>query len=291
MFTPSINIEPFVTSSLGMGCKTFSPAQMVVLKLMAGEPLDDNAGKVRIPVDPLDPNGGSILFTEQGFLEYLQAQGRAHLNSSSKPAGVVLLAGRRSGKTSILSMKMFYDLSVVLDTNDFQKVMRRNPTARFTFTSDHGSYGIAGKHHEAMMKDTWLGSKRVPRNSTQTRFETGSDNKAIVSYSTNAPLRGYTNILGAYVDEAISSKNFSYGEYRSYVKKYPNCQFFVAASPNGQDKTAKAMFDDAKSSDDILGLSLHTWELNPIIPNSVYQEENSQRGNLLTYASEPSYWG
>ena len=96
-----------------------------ILKVYYGLPLDNNEKTLKIRSFPYDEEGMS--FSEMEYASFLMGQGRTNLVSADdvkKRIELVLVCGRRSGKTFIASIITAYEAYKLILKNDPQKYYR-----------------------------------------------------------------------------------------------------------------------------------------------------------------------
>jgi len=97
------------------------PVEKLVLKVYYGLPLDDQIRVIKIRSFPFDPEGK--LFTEVEYVTYLIQQQRTNLKNLTPKEVIelVLICGRRSGKTFIASVISAYEAYKIILKIDPQK--------------------------------------------------------------------------------------------------------------------------------------------------------------------------
>lgn len=297
MFKTCLNVEPFFNSPFGLDrTRKKAPVEGVSLmlhKLMAGELLDDIQPTIRVLLDPLSPKGGCVFYTEQGFLEFLQRDGRAFpCTPGVRPKGVVLLAGRRAGKTSLLRDKALYDAAMTLSASNFDTVVPGKRSADYLYSTFNSSLGgIVRKTLDAEAQNTWLGTKVSTLTNSSIYFEDRDTQNRVRVLIRTPQARGVRGgqYFGWYADEFAYQKNFGelFGTVMPGLMPSGN-QYVLVSSPNYSDPhVATNYFNYAKSHDDYLALAIHTWEMHPDLPQSVYVSANDHSGNLNEFLAYP----
>lgn len=123
---PFDNILEFVEGPFGL-YRTLLPVQRFILKLYYGIELD--ASERQIPIYDHFQERLRYNLSETDYLEYLYGEGRCNVsNQSSLPrSGLVLAAGRRTGKTTLAELITSYTV--------IQMLQMGNPHAAFGFNS------------------------------------------------------------------------------------------------------------------------------------------------------------
>lgn len=295
MFEPCLNVEPFFNTPFGLNRthqkSPVSGAALMVHKLMAGEVLDDTQPTIRLVMDPLSPRAGCIMFTEQGFLEYLQAEGRAFpCTPGVRPKGVVLLAGRRSGKTSLLSDKALYDLAMSLSAPNFHDILDPGSSADYLYLTPMS--GVIRRELDQKAQGTWLGNKTTTLTNSSLYYddrEAQKRSRILLRSTKSKGIRG-GQYFGCYADDYAHLPNFptrSDGIFRTLASHGSQYVFATSFTPNTKD-IAFNYFNYTRDKDDYLGIALNTWELNPNVPRSVYVNSMGYQGNLNEFMPFPN---
>jgi len=124
--TDVVDIITFVESPWGLNFRLY-PAQRFVLKAYYGVPLDDKNRIIEVP----DTINDKILFTftETEFLNFLYEEGMCNTNTvaGKKFTELILVVGRRGGKSSLASCISCYEL--------YKLVKRGDPSIYYDFPS------------------------------------------------------------------------------------------------------------------------------------------------------------
>lgn len=119
-FKPRIfNILEYIEQAWGLGMKLF-PAQRFIVKLYYGIPLEEREKTIHVP----DMFGTKTLFTftEAEYLRYLYNEGRCNIGvPDHERRELVLVLGRRSGKTSLSGIFASYEVYRLLNLFNPQK--------------------------------------------------------------------------------------------------------------------------------------------------------------------------
>ena len=288
MFKPTISLETFVHSPFGMDWRArgllLFPVQLVLFKLMTGEPLNEMEYHISIPSDPCDPKAGSKMFTEQGFHDYLVAEGRLH-PSQGIPKHTVLFGGRRLGKTTLLIQKALYDTTTALACANFKAVWP-DPNRVATFCMETSLPVEIGKLLNAEKDKLWLKSLETSTTNSSWYFKRANPDVREVRLQMAKNLhsgRGLS-VHALYTDEL-------YWRPHPYT---PNLQYpylersFVASSSMGSDED-RGLYLETKNDPDSLGICLHTWEVNPLISSDYYSKEK-KNSTLDAYQAHSNLW-
>jgi len=291
VFNRSLNVETFFTTPFGMnptnGAKVFG-VPLMVLKLMEGEPLDDVDPRIVVPVDPLDPKSGCICYTEQGFLDHLQAEDRAFPSAQGvRPKGIVVLTGRRAGKTALLQHKALYDMSMVMSASNYDAAVQ-GPGADFYFTSPNsGLDKLLKTNFDRLSSESWIGQYTSTMTNSSMYFEDRyrtRRSRIMFRGGANAVLntaRG-NSYQGWYADDLLFDKDPHLAFDATFSTLTNEGSQYVFAVTPWEDHPSRPLnyFNFTRNKDNYLGLALHTWEMNPAIPPAFYQNSMSSSGSL-----------
>lgn len=291
MFERTLNVAPFFNSPFGLNYTAkkypLSGATLMVHKLMEGEILDDTTTSISIYLDPLDPKSGCMSFTEQGFLEYLQNQGRAFpCDPGVRPKGVVIFAGRRAGKTFMLQNKAVYDTAMALAAPNHKDVLGQRPSADFLLTSVSSEWPRLMKRYiDDVTRGTWVGSQMSTMTNSSLYFESKTASKAAskarLFFKTNRNVRG-VRPFSWYADEFDYCKDFTATTSGIFPQLHGSGSQYIFVG-SGKDPVGHDYFNFTRNMPDYLGLVLHSWELNPRIPHSLYLSGQQHVGNIDEY--------
>lgn len=280
--------SPFGLDLAGEGLQKL-PVQIFILKLMYNEPLDTLRRNIEIPVDPRDSSQGTWLFTEQEFLDYLESEGRA-IVPDGDPKDRFLFMGRRSGKSTICRLASLYDLTALLVEPDIDY---RGPVSISHFDVSR-----------ELVVFTLQGLCDLSKNSSFLKSK--EDNTDRFSYRTNSSLRYASHGRDIRVNGwSCVSKNGICGmsNYTAYLNEaswYPSngsgsiFELVQAIRPSihtqgemgityattyhaeGNSPAFDEIYASSIQQDDTLMLALHTWEVNPNVPEKFYQSQEAE---------------
>lgn len=128
-----LNIMDYITSPYGLDMRPF-PVQRFVIKLYYHLPLETETKTI----DIYDRFKEKLLFqfTEAEYLEYLYNEGRCNIKKQDHPRReLILIAGRRSGKTLFSSVFASYELYRLLSLGDPQAYYGLPPNNRIQIIS------------------------------------------------------------------------------------------------------------------------------------------------------------
>ncbi len=237
------------------------PAQRFILKMLYGLPLDSR---------------------ERDYLEHLKREGR-YSSARSKSQETVLLVGRRSGKTVLGQIVQMYESWKLVFTPGKEVSL---PAGVLSLFHDKESAGLGFNEYTSF----WAQSSLRPytRNNTLSyvNFESVVGGKVRAGFK-SAQARGLRGIRASSVilDEAGFFQNLS--EIRGVVGAWPDCRVTYLTISDGSE-SFQSFYSEARRRGALL-LRIPTWDANPQIPRSFYEEQRDQLGDrnfALQYGAE-----
>jgi hypothetical protein len=297
------SILDYTERQSGLGIKLF-PVQRLILKLYYGIELDDR--KKSIPI--LNPLVGKVRFklTELGYLQYLFESGRCNIHEqNSRPRReLVLSLGRRTGKTSLLSIISNYELYRLLSLGDPQAYYQLPSSQQIQISC----VGVDKDQAHLMLRDWQAYLQKVPsfapfiqyHSLSRIQLWTPADKlcgrargSLRVAFKSSLSAEGIacTNAALALDDLALFRD-----ERRAYDALAPTTKHLIpkrrktsearivcASSPRYRkgkfyELFHRGMVDKYKTS---LVIQAPTWEVNPAIPSEFYQERYRESPRLF----------
>lgn len=288
------------------------PVQKFILKLYYNIPLDDKEKVIRIS----DRFGTKTLFylTETEYLEHLYKEGRCNVKvqDSRLRTELVLVLGRRSGKSAISSMVASYEAYKLLSRGHPQSYygMPSGADIRIMAVANDKEqasiiYGDIQSHVESV---DYFKSSLANQTQTFIRFRTendkkkyGKNGKSTISVTFKSSiakgLRGRAVICGILDEVAFFGRDGKASADEIYRALYPSTAQFSPRDP--QDKNIpigptegrmilisspdarEGLFYDMhetgmsgrKGSENMLVIRAPTWEVNPTLAVSYYETE------------------
>lgn len=177
-----LNAIDFIESPQGLNVSLY-PVQRVIVKAIFGVPMDYKEG--RVPVH--DPFGEKLLytFTDSEYLEYVYNEGRCNVeNWQDLPvegfSEAAIFAGRRGGKSQVVSAIGGYALYKLLNNKSPQEYFKLVPGSPIDFTflaqDDEGSNRLYDKLREDINRGPFYGPyMRSPAGASAMAFVTDAD--------------------------------------------------------------------------------------------------------------------
>ena len=177
-----LNAIDFIESPQGLSVHLY-PVQRVIVKAIFGVPMDYKEGTV--PVH--DPFGEKLLytFTDREYLEYVYNEGRCNVKDwQDLPidgfSEAVIFAGRRGGKSQVVSAIGGYALYKLLNNKSPQEYYGLVPGSPIDFTflaqDDEGSNRLYDKLREDINRGPFFGPyMRSPGGASALSFVTEAD--------------------------------------------------------------------------------------------------------------------
>lgn len=132
--TDIVDVLTFIESPWGLNIKLF-PVQKFIIKSFYGIDLNNKEKNIKVP----DITNDKILYTfnEQEFIEYLYDEGRTNTKEvkDKKFNEMVLVLGRRAGKSSIASYISCYELYKLIKRGDPSKFYNFPPETNISITN------------------------------------------------------------------------------------------------------------------------------------------------------------
>jgi hypothetical protein len=267
------------------------PGQRFALKVLDGVPLSDTDR-----VEFTHPLTGRVrLFTEKDFLVYLYDEGRSNTREvNSEEQLVALAAGRRSGK-SYLGARLLY-----------QRAMAALAQAE----RDPGAMTVAGFTIDRAMAQTMMKGVRkavreghvTPSQETTSSIQIPSPNHCVCGCKThNSSVRitvrsaGFKGLCGVRHSFVLFDEMAYYHDdggtdlYQAVLPSVVGSSLpgpsMVALSSAGEKQGQFYRFFNEKLDRISTSVRLCTWEMNPTVPGTFYQDILDQ-GGLLRFMNE-----
>lgn len=288
------------------------PAQRFIVKMYYNIPLDNKEKLIKIT----DKFNTKILyrFTEEEYLKYLFDQGRCNLKAQDGRIRneLILVLGRRSGKSALSAIFAAYELYKLLTRGDPQSyygLPSGNEIMAFCIANDKDQASVVYNDMSGHVERTDL-FKKSKANFTQTymRFRTENDRKVYgskgkasikVTFKSSIAkgLRGRGTILlildelAHFVEDGRSSAQSVYKAVipstAAFSPKDPadkhipigptDWKMISISSPSSKEgffyKLYQTSLEDSKASRNMLMIQAPTWEVNPTISSDYYSAE------------------
>jgi hypothetical protein len=181
------DIIEFVESSWGLGQRLF-PVQKIVLKAHYGIPLDPNT---KFEIKDWKGKNGKV-YSEPEYLEMLYLEGRSNIRTitpGKQLRQLVLVFGRRSGKTEISAFIAAYETYKLLLRVDPQNYYGITPGAIINLTAiatnKEQAFIFYGKASAYFKQCPFFAPYTANNTQTYSRFQTPKDIERYGSYSDN----------------------------------------------------------------------------------------------------------
>lgn len=246
------------------------PVQRVVLKAMYGIPLDDNPNN-RFEVTNWD---GSVRaeYTEAEYLRGIHRHGRSSISEvtpGKEYKNVWLAAGRRSGKGLLTSAIVRYE-AARMSPYTVSNVAVVSPTWSMMEDTRAGIVRDVAKDHD----DGRFTETHAQQNWRRIDVSTSGHTSRIHFLSTKKENLALSMLQAG----AVILDDFDYFEHRFTNTK--GTKLIALSTPNNPENSSGDFYRCFQSGllgcDDTLSLQIPTWEMNPLVPFSVYKAEKER---------------
>jgi hypothetical protein len=297
---PFDNILEYVEGPTGLNW-TLLPVQRFILKLHYGIELDHS--ERRIPIYNQLQERVRYHLTELSYLDYLFGEGRCNIQDESTlpRRGLILAAGRRTGKTLLAEMIAGYSIVQLLQTRDPHALFQMNPNSMLSVACIVLSNGmrrdITNQINSQVNTVPELMRSRARRDQTSITFRTqayeiqeGDRGNLVLSVLNQNPRLHTPTIASLILDELANMRNEQSIFDSAIPILQPQSRYVILSTPRSTESAFARLFRYSMAQStpgDPLALRIPTWEMRPNLGDALREAFTHDTSHFYTdYGAE-----